>query len=166
MSELAAGSPAPAFTLPRLSGGVVEFPPTSCAGAPPLSLLVFFKSSCPTCRWALPFFERLHRGAGGSLRVLGVAEDEADDALAFAAALSLTFPIALESEPWPVSAAYGLTTVPTAFLVDAAGTIARISAGFSRDDLLEIAALAAQSTGALPASPFPEGADVPAFRPG
>jgi peroxiredoxin len=161
MEAVGPGDPAAAAELPCLGGGTVELP-----GGAPLTLLVFYKASCPTCRWALPFVQALHERAHG-LTVVGIAsEDDVDEAAAFAAELGLTFPIGLESAPWEVSAAYGLTTVPTLFLIDGAGRVKRVSPGFAKEDFLAAAAEAAALHGGAPADPFPEGAAVPEFRPG
>lgn len=155
------GAAAPRARLPRLGGGTVELP-----GAAPLSLLVFWKSSCPTCRWALPYFEALHAGtAGTGFSVVGVAEDSEADAAAVAAELGLTLPVAVEPEPWATSAAYDLMTVPTLVLVDGEGRVILTSPGFAKDDVLEIARQAAALRGTAPVDPF-RGEDVPAYRPG
>ncbi|MGQ0720627.1 MAG: peroxiredoxin family protein [Candidatus Eiseniibacteriota bacterium] len=153
MAELGPGAKAPAFHLPGLACRSVAVP-----GAAPLTLLAFTKASCPTCRWMFPFVQALHERAKG-LAVVGVASDPVGEARAFVEELRLTFPIGVESAPWPVSAAYGLTSVPTLFLIET-GTVRLASVGFSRSDFLEIASAAAA------ASPFPAGAAVPAFRPG
>jgi len=161
MAELVPGTKAPPATLPRLSGGEVALP-----GSSPLTLLAFYKASCPTCRWAAPFVQSLHaKTKGGSLAVVGVAEDDEDTARQFADELGLDFPIAVETEPWAVSTSYGLATVPTFFLVDNEGEILLTSPGFARDDLREVARRAAELSGGEPADPF-DGADVPPFRPG
>lgn len=160
MSEVGPGQRAPSFRLPSLGGVAVAVP-----GGSPLTLLVFYKASCPTCEWALPFVQALHERADG-LAVVGVASDAEDEARAFAEKLGLTFPVGVESEPWDVSAAYALTTVPTLFLVGESGKVLLTSPGFSRDDFLEVARRAAERSGGAPADPFPEGAEIPAFRPG
>jgi peroxiredoxin len=163
MSELAPGTKAPAFTLPALGGsGSVEGPVRG-----PLTLLLFAKASCPTCRWAMPIFQALHeRTAGGSLSVLGVFQDDPDVERAAAAELGVTFPVGLEGTPWSTAEAYGLTTVPTFYLLDGHGEVLVTSPGFSRDDLLEAPRRAAELDGGQVASPFPDGMDVPPYRPG
>lgn len=163
MSELAPGVKAPAFSLPALDGsGTVEGP--ACG---PLTLLLFAKASCPTCRWAMPIFRTLHeRSAGGSLRVLGVFQDDPDAERAAAAELRVTFPVGLEETPWATAEAYGLTTVPTFFLLDADGEVLVTSPGFSREDLLEAPRRAAELDGGEAVDPFPDGMDVPPYRPG
>ncbi|MBZ0268958.1 TlpA family protein disulfide reductase, partial [bacterium] len=163
MSELAPGTKAPAFTLPALDGsGDVDGPVRG-----PLTLLLFAKASCPTCRWVMPTFQTLHeRTAGGSLHVLGIFQDDPDVERAAAAELGVTFPVAVEETPWAVAEAYGLTTVPTFYLLDEHGKVLVTSPGFSRDDLLEAPRRAADLDGGDVASPFPEGMEVPAYRPG
>jgi peroxiredoxin len=109
--------------------------------------------------------QALHERAAG-LAVVGVASDPPEEVRALAAEIGLTFPLAIESAPWEVSGAYGLSAVPTLVLVDRDGTVLLASAGFSRDDFLAIARIAGGRSGSAPADPFPEGAAVPAFRPG
>jgi peroxiredoxin len=128
------------------------------------TLLLFTKSSCPTCRWAAPFFRRLAEAAPDGLRLIGIAQDDAEDERAFADEPGLPYPIALESSPWPTSAAYGLTTVPSAVLVDPEGAVILRSDGFARDDLNDAVRRAAEASGSP--VPVPFGEDVPAFRPG
>ena len=156
-----AAKKAPSARLPRLGGGFVDLP-----GAAPLNLILFWKTSCPTCRWALPFFERLHaRTAGGSLAVVGVAEDTEVDARAAVEEDGVTFPMALETEPWATSAAYELMTVPTFVLVDGEGQVLMTSPGFAKEDLLDVARQAAERDGTDIADPF-RGEAVPVYRPG
>jgi hypothetical protein len=126
---------------------------------------VFFKSSCPTCVWCLPFFEKLHRLAGPEvLSVIGVAEDDEADLTPIAQELALTFPIALEPPPYATSTSYEVMTVPTVFFVRDDARIELESAGFARSEILEIARRAAALAGTDPVNPFP--GDVPEFRPG
>jgi peroxiredoxin len=165
VAELGPGDAAPVASLPGVAGGTVALP-----GDDPLTVVVLFKASCPTCRWALPWFQRLHEAAAGRpLAVRGVAQDDPAEARAFAAELGLTFPIGIEEAPWAFSAAWGALTVPTFFLVGADGVVRLASAGFARDDLREAGQRAAALDGGPPLDPFPAGEAgeaVPAFRPG
>lgn len=161
MSSLASGDAAPAFDLPALGGGKVAGP-----GKSGLTWLMVYKHSCPTCRWALPYYQALHEKAGGgALRVVGIAEGSPEETAAQAAELGVTFPVGMEAEPYPVSAAYDLSTVPTSFLIGADGRVEMASIGFSRDDLLEAARRAAELDGGEPADLFGD-EEVPVFRPG
>jgi peroxiredoxin len=161
VSSLGAGDRAPAYRLPQVGGGTLSGPEVGV-----LTCLVVVKSTCPTCVWALPFFQTLHaRTAGGSLRVVAITEDTAEVAAALVAELGITFPVGIEGDPWPVSAAYDLSAVPTFFLVGRDGRIELTSVGFARDDLHAIARRAAEEDGGEPADPF-EGQEVPVYRPG
>ena len=107
-----AGLPAPAFTLPVAAGGTMTIPDPSACG---LTLCIFYKNTCPTCRLVAPLLERLHQavsGEGG--RVVGISQDGPDGARGFAQEMGLTFPILVDKEGYPVSIAYELLAVPTA----------------------------------------------------
>ncbi len=131
---LAPGSRAPALDLPLSAAGGERVAVPDARGTGPV-LVVFFKESCPTCRFTLPFVERLHeqvKGHGG--RILGVSQDDAEGALRIATELGLTFPIAVDGPGFPVSDAWRLVWVPTLYLVDPAGVVLRGRAGFDRAD--------------------------------
>jgi len=160
--EIAAGEPAPAASLPRLGGGQIVVPVPGRA-----TLILFTKSSCPTCRWAAPHFQRLRDVAADlPLEVVTVAQDDEPAEAAFAEEFGVAGPVALEASPWSLAAAYGLTTVPTAVLVDDRGRVAGVSAGFARDDLAEVVASAASAAGRPAPALFREEEAVPVFRPG
>lgn len=161
-----AGTVAPAFSLPVSGrpGREDGIPPRGARG---LALIAFFKKSCPTCRLTLPLLQRLHArtGAAGG-RVLGVSQDGAEGAAAFAAELGLTFPILIDGDGYPVSSLYDLETVPSLYLVDASGAVVASGAGFARAELQDMADRLAASVG-LPARPLYEtGESFPEFKPG
>src|SRR6266702_8939534 len=58
MAALATGTKAPNFELKTLDGK--PFSLNDKLGQGPV-VLAFFKVSCPTCQYALPFLERLHK---------------------------------------------------------------------------------------------------------
>jgi len=100
------------------------------------AVLVFFKNSCPVCQYALPFLERLHRSDGG-VRVFGISQDDSRVTREFAWEFGLTFPMLIdeESNDYAVSNAYGISHVPSLFLVEADGTLAMAWDGFSKADM-------------------------------
>jgi peroxiredoxin len=106
------------------------------AGGP--VLLAFFKVSCPVCQFTLPFLERIAKSA--SLRVFGVSQDDAKATARFAKEFGVTFPMLLDEEPagYPASNAFGVSTVPTLFLIDASGVVALSSEGFLKRDLADL----------------------------
>ena len=131
------GTQAPEFRLKRLGGGEVALADLRAEGP---ALLVFFKVSCPVCQMTLPFLERIHEGGG--LRIYGVSQNDAQDTREFAEHYGLRFPMLLDSEDdrFPASNAYGLSHVPTSFLVEPDGTVGRVIDGWVKQDILWLGA--------------------------
>jgi len=160
---LRAGLRAPDFTLARLENGTAGG--TSdlgqlLTGAP--ALLAFFKVTCPVCQMTLPFLERLQRGrTPESLDVYGISQDDAADTREFAVEFGLTFPMLLDTEEsgYPASNAYGLSHVPSLFLVDRDRKIVWSLEGFNRRELLAVSSYAG-------VSPFLPGEKVPEWKAG
>ena len=126
------GSRAPAFRLSRLEGGEVTLAELISGGP---VLLAFFKVTCPVCQMTAPFLERLHRQ--GALPIYGISQDSPDDTREFNRHFGVTFPILLDSEDagFPASNSYGLTNVPTMFLVDPDGMLSRVIEGWNKIDM-------------------------------
>ncbi len=164
MSALVAGKSAPAVKLPLLGGGAFDLQQALARGP---VLLAFFKVSCPICQFAFPYYERIHQATKGkNVSVIGVSQNNAKDTAAFNREFGITFPTALDdTEKFPVSNAYGLTNVPTLFLIDPDGSIAVSSAGWSRaevDDVARRLAAASQAKFAI----FKAGENVPEWKAG
>jgi peroxiredoxin len=106
------------------------------AGGP--ALLAFFKVSCPVCQFTFPFLERIAKS--GSMRVFGVSQDDAKATARFAKEFGVTFPMLLDEERagYPASNAFGVSTVPTLFLIDTSGVVALSSEGFLKRDLADL----------------------------
>ena len=123
---LQAGDRAP--SLPLLEG---------VRGGSP-TLLAFFKVSCPVCQFTFPFLERLAKS--GSMRVFGVSQDDAKATDRFAKEFGVTFPMLLDEQSagYAASNAFGVSTVPTLFLVDADGVVAFSGEGFVKRDLADL----------------------------
>lgn len=133
----AAGEKAPPFRLKSLDGSEKALDEILQAGP---ALLAFFKISCPVCKLTLPYLNRL--SAGGKLQVIGISQDDADVTRSFLQRLEVTFPTLVDQagEEYPASNEYGISSVPTLFLVQPGGTIERAFNGFSKRDLEEIGA--------------------------
>lgn len=164
MEALPAGTPAPAFTLRDAAGEVYALADALKQGP---VLLAFFKESCPTCQFTFPFLERIHRETrdGAGVQLWGVSQSDVADTRAFARDRACTFPLLLDEESYPVSNLYGLSTVPTLFLVDPGSTIQLSSVGFSRKDIEALAAEFSQRSG-KPVTAFRPGDAVPNYKPG
>ncbi len=131
-------------------------------------VLAFFKVSCPTCQYAFPFLERLHKAYGQrGVQLLGVSQNNAKDTAAFTKEFGVTFPVLLDdTEKYPVSNAYSLTNVPTIFLIGQDGEIEVSSVGWVKADFSEINGKMADAGKVAPAVMFKAGEDVRDFRAG
>jgi peroxiredoxin len=138
-----AGSRAPSFRLKDLTGADVSLDEILAKGP---ALLAFYKISCPVCQLAAPYLERLT--AGSSPQIVGISQDDAAATQGFNQRFGVTFPTLLDSSKagYPASNAYGITNVPTLFVVEPDGQIAKVIAGFSKRDLEELGARAGVQT--------------------
>ena len=133
------GSQAPEFRLRRLEGGEGRLADWTARGR---VLLVFFKATCPVCQLTLPFLERLH--GAGALAICGISQNDESDTREFNNYFGITFPTLLDSEDegFAASNAYGISSVPSMFLVEAGGEVARVIEGWSRMDMEALGAAA------------------------
>jgi peroxiredoxin len=165
MAALTAGTKAPEFELKAMDGRSFELR-DELARSP--VVLAFFKVSCPTCQYALPFLERLERAYGHQgVRLIGVSQDDPKHTAAFTKEFGVTFPVLLDDrDAYPVSNAYGLTNVPTLFWIAQDGQIEVSSVGWLKTDFTEISRKMAES-GKIPSAVlFEPGEDVRDFRAG
>jgi peroxiredoxin len=126
------GSRAPGFRLVRLEGGEATLAELTAQGR---LLLVFFKVTCPVCQLAMPFLERLY--ASGALSMCGISQNDAADTREFNTYFGVTFATLLDTEEtdFPASNAYGISSVPSMFLVEPDGTVSRVIEGWSKMDM-------------------------------
>jgi len=163
MGALTAGTKAPQLDLPAMDGS--RFSLTESLARGPV-LAVFFKVSCPTCQYAFPYFQRLHK-ANGKLTIIGISQNEKKDTAAFMKKFGITFQVLLDdTKSFPASNAYGLTNVPTAFWIAEDGTIEISSVGWARTEFEEMARKAAFATGDPPKPVFQPTEQVADFRAG
>jgi peroxiredoxin len=129
---LEAGGRAPSFELKSLNGEKRSL--EDILGTGP-ALLAFYKISCPVCQFTAPYLQRL--AAGSALQIVGISQDDDGATKGFTQRFGVTFPTLLDQskENYPASNAYGITSVPSLFLVEKDGGIARAFSGFSKRDL-------------------------------
>ena len=169
MAALTAGTNAPDFSLTGLDGGKFSLQEALLRGP---VFAAFFKVSCPTCQYAFPYFERLYKGhGGGAVSFVAISQDDASKTAAFRKEFGVTFPAALDDPNGYVSSnAYGLTNVPTWFLIGQDGTIELSSVGWSKKDVeelnLRLAEAKAPTQKNSPPPLFRAGEDVRDFRAG
>jgi peroxiredoxin len=150
------GSRAPDFRLARLDGGTVALEEILANGP---ALIAFFKTTCPVCQLTFPFLERIHKP--GTLSVYAISQDDARDTLEFNRQFGMTIPTLLDAARggYAVSNAFGISNVPTAFLIARDGSISRVIEGW---DKREIEWLGRQAG----VEAVRQGDDVPEWKPG
>lgn len=164
MPKLQAGMRAPAFTLRDSAGRGYSLVDALKKG--PL-LAAFFKVGCPVCQFTFPFLQRLYDSYGdSSVSFWGISQDNAADTQEFLNEFGVKFPSLLDADGYRVSKQYGLTNVPSLFLIRPDSTLHTASVGFAKNDIEAIAAEVAKAAG-KPAQPvFLPGEQVPEYRPG
>jgi peroxiredoxin len=129
----------------------------------------FFKVSCPVCQLAFPYLERIFKAyeRSGKFTFVGVSQDNAADTKAFIRRFGVTFPVLLDpAGKYPASNAYGLTNVPTVFLISTEGEIEFSSVSWSKADMEQLGRRLA-NIGSMPVEQiFQPGEKVPEFKPG
>ena len=114
---LAAGTPAPNFSLPRPDGSnlsLVDFQGQRV-------LLVFSDPHCGPCNALAPELEKLHREDRG-IQLVMVSRGEPNENRAKVKEHGLTFPLVLQRR-WEISRLYAMFATPMAYMIDAQGVI-------------------------------------------
>ena len=156
---LTAGAQAPEFQLKDLSGELHSRSEIS-AGKP--MLLAFYKVSCPTCQYTLPFLERIYRErADTDIGMYAISQDDPESTREFDREFGITLPTLLDTEEdqYPASNAYGLSHVPSLFLVEPDGRISQAITGFDKKGMEELGRRFGKD-------PFEPGESVPEWKAG
>lgn len=165
MATLEAGAQAPQFELPAIDGSKFSLQDALTRGP---VIGVFFKISCPTCQYALPFYERIYKTLGeAKVSIIGISQNDKKDTAEFTKKYGLTFPVLLDdTKTFPASNAYGLTNVPSVFWISEDGQIEISSVGWSRQEFEEIIRKAASANGQTPKAVFQPDEQIADFRAG
>ncbi|MEO8027622.1 MAG: TlpA disulfide reductase family protein [Bryobacteraceae bacterium] len=120
-------------------------------------LLAFYKVSCPTCQLAFPFLDRISQG---SLQVVGVSQDSPELTQVFNERFGVHFKTVLDpaSAGYVLSNAFGITHVPSLFVIEADGRISHSGSGFDKAGL--------EALGARAGTEVFRDEKVPASKPG
>lgn len=137
---IAAGNPAPAFSLPTLEG--TELALRDLVGN--VVLVNFWATWCGPCRMEMPELERLYQQYGEEgLQVLAVNVGETPDQVRpYVEQLGLTFPILLDAS-YAIGDVYQANSLPTTIVVDREGRIASLLLGAHPEEAFLRAARAA-----------------------
>jgi peroxiredoxin len=111
--QLAAGTPAPDFSLERLEGGTMQLADVSNN-----VLLSFWATWCSNCKSEVPLLNELQENSAASgVQVVGIAvEAEQEMVAAFQRRFGIKYPVLLDTDG-AVSKRYGVITFPTTVLV-------------------------------------------------
>lgn len=165
MTALASGTKAPNIELKTLDAKPFSLQEELASGP---VVLAFFKVSCPTCQYALPFLDRLYKAYGHKgVKIVGVSQNDAKETTEFNRQFGITLPVLLDdTKRYPASNAYGLTNVPSIFWVAQDGEIELSSVGWVKSDFDTINRKMAEADKVAPAVVFKPGEDVRDFRAG
>jgi len=102
-------------------------------------LIDFWASWCAPCKEEMPFLEALHKKHSRSgFVIVGVSVDsERANADKFIRDLKVTFPI-VHDEKHVVADSYKPPRMPTSFILDRAGKVRFVHAGYHKDDAAKI----------------------------
>lgn len=164
MPMLQPGMQAPVFTLADGDGKNYSLADALKSGP---VLAAFFKISCPVCQFTFPFLQRIYEAFGDSrVSIWGISQDNPADTRRFLNEFGVKFPALIDAQGYKVSNQYGLTNVPSIFLIEPDGKIRTASIGFAKRDLESMASEIAKAEGKSPQSLFRPNEKVPDHRPG
>jgi peroxiredoxin len=165
MAALTAGTKAPDISLGAVDGKTFSLQEALKKGP---VLAAFFKVSCPVCQYTFPYLERLHKAHGDQkITIVGISQDDKRNTNAFLKEYGVTFPTLLDDpNGYAVSNAYGLTNVPTWFLIGQDGDVEMSSVGWAKKEVEDLNRRLAELQHTSPRALFQAGEEVRDFRAG
>jgi len=165
LTTIEAGHTAPDFSLKSLDGK--EYSLAQLLEKGPV-VAAFFKISCPVCQFTLPFIQRLaDRYSGDTATILTISQDDAKSTVSFNKEYGLSLLTLLDDpKDYRVSNAYGLSMVPTIFLIEPGGKVKVSCMGFGKADLEQIADELSTRSRITAAPLFRADEVIPASKPG
>lgn len=162
-SQRTAGEPVVDFVLQVAAGA--RYNSAEARLRAPL-VFAFYKRSCPTCIYTLPFLQRLHEAyPADEPRVWGISQDTAEDTEAVARELGITFPLLIDVD-YNVTEAYDLVSVPNIYLVDEGEVILRHAPAFVAEELNAMSRILAERMGRVYRPVVRREDHAPALKPG
>ncbi len=114
-----------------------------------------------------PFLQRLFQTYGSDrATLLAISQDDAADTHEFCAEYGVGFTALVDEEGYPASNEYGITNVPTLYLIAPDGSVQVDSVGFGKKALEKIAEELARFQGRAAVPLFKAGEVVPDAKPG
>ncbi|MCI0404893.1 MAG: TlpA family protein disulfide reductase [candidate division Zixibacteria bacterium] len=158
------GNTAQAFALEGTDGKKHSLDEIKAKG---IGFFAFFKVTCPTCQYTFPFLERIHQKIkAAGIPFWGIVQDPIDKAREFARQYGTTFPILIDDRPYLTSKIYGISIVPTWYLVDGSLKVLAVGESWVKKEYVDLATLLAQKTGAEILGLFSPDENVVELKPG
>jgi cytochrome c biogenesis protein CcmG/thiol:disulfide interchange protein DsbE len=132
------GNPAPDFQIRTVNGAKETISLKHLRGQ--VVLLDFWGTFCEPCKKSFPKLEALSRKYAGTLDVIGISEDEAEDKdkiTSFAATYGAKFTLAWDADK-SIALRFKPETMPSSFLIDKAGVVRFAHVGFHDGEEAEI----------------------------
>ncbi len=155
-ASLEIGNPFPDFVLGEFDSRAER------KGKPILAIV--WRTGCSTCRFAMPFYDRIYRAYPDAV-IVGISQDSQTETAEYCAEKDIWMPQALDMH-LTVSRMYGTTVVPTYVLADAQGIIRLSGMAWSRELAEDISRMLAEWTGTACKQVVFESDSVPNFKPG
>ena len=125
------GEKAPSFALPDMHGRTISLEQFSGK----VLFVTFWAPWCITCKVELPELDALYRKYGkDGLEVMGVSVTGEEEVSTFLRKVPVNLPILIDKKN-EASDAYGVTSLPTGFIIGRDGIIRWVHKGFSKDML-------------------------------
>lgn len=101
---------------------------------PPNCVQAFFKVTCPTCKFGMPFLNR------ATHRVIGVSQDDEAATAKFAEQFWVKIEMVFDrvEDGYPLSNRFGVEYVLTLFVIDEAGRLSERIEGFDKEGFEEL----------------------------
>ena len=127
LAEVSVGTKAPDFKLDTLEGKTISL--SDFTDKP--TLLVFWATRCPHCRAELPVVEKVYKDLNPKgVNIIGVSlDDNSAKASDFVSSNHISFPIAVAGANGNLLGSYGITVIPTVFVLDKGGVVKARYAG-------------------------------------
>lgn len=161
---LKTGNTAQAFALEGTDGKKHSLDEIKTKG---IGFFAFFKVTCPTCQYTFPFLERIYQKVkAAGIPFWGIAQDPRGKALDFASQYGTTFPYLIDDSPYITSKIYGISIVPTWYLVDGNLKILSFGESWVKKEYVNLATLLAEKTGVEIVGLFSPDENVVELKPG
>lgn len=128
-------APAPKTVVTTLDGNSLDL--AALKGR--VVIVDFWATWCPPCRAEIPHFKALYAKYQPRLEILGIALDQdGKSAVApFVQSQGITYPVAIGSDGQLANAYGGVRGIPTTFVIDKQGRIAKRYVGYQAPEVFE-----------------------------